>query len=519
MREVKGSRSGLTVGKYTAEGTGLVIALLCFLFVPASHAQSLESFEERVTEFTLENGLHFIIIERDVAPVASFVTFADVGSVNEPANRTGIAHMFEHMVFKGSKEIGTTNWEREQRWIRKMDDAYRSWLLERSRPVPDSIKLKQYRNRFEAYQDSAAAYVVNNEFSMIIEREGGTGLNAFTSADATGYYYSLPENRAELWFLLEADRFRDPVFREFYAEKEVIHEERRMRTDSRPIGRLVEEFLSVAYSAHPYRNPVIGWPSDIESTTIRDTREFYEQYYTPGRLTVAIAGDVDPAQMREFAERYFSDLPSRPTELDVVTEEPRQRGERRVVIEEDSQPILLAGYHTVDQMHDDWPALQILGAVISDGRTSRLYRRLVEQERVALDVTAFNGFPGTKYPSMFLTLAVPNRGVELSILERMIDEEIDKVKRGEVKESELDRAVTNARAGLIRSLNSNRGLALQFAETHAQQGDWRRVFTYLEDLESVRLEDLQRVAKRYLVKENRTVGSIVNRDSTGKEND
>jgi len=488
--------------------------LLSLLLLPMLvQSQQLETFEQRVTEFTLENGLHFIIIERDIAPVASFVTFADVGSVNEPANRTGIAHIFEHMVFKGTREIGTTDWESEDKWIRKMDEAYRKWLAEINRPNPDRDRAEMLKEEFERYQAAATEYVVNNEFSMIVEREGGTGLNAFTSTDATGYFYSLPQNRAELWFLLESDRFRNPVFREFYAEKEVILEERRMRTDSRPIGRLIEEFLSVAYSAHPYRNPVVGWPSDIQATTIEDTKSFYERYYTPHRLTIAIAGDVDPDRMRELAEAYFSDLPPGESVLDIVTEEPPQRGERRFVIEEDSQPILLAGYHTVDQMHPDWPALQILGSIISDGRTSRLYRRMVEEEQMALDVAAFNGFPGTKYPSMFLTLAIPNRGVELSRLEQVIEEEINKIKDGELTKGELQRAVTNARAGLIRSLNSNMGLALQLAETHAQKGDWRRVFTYLEDLERVSLDDLQRVASRYLVRKNRTVGTIVNRDT------
>lgn len=487
--------------------------LLIFIWTSVSWAQDLEVFEERVTEFTLENGLHFIIIERDIAPVASFVTFVDVGSANEPVNNTGIAHIFEHMVFKGSKDIGTTNWEEEQKHIDAMDEAYKAWVREKYRPDPDEEIIAQYWEDFEKHRDAASEFVVTNEFDEIVSREGATGLNAFTSADATGYFYSLPQNKAELWFTLEADRFKNPVFREFFEEKEVIMEERRMRTDSSPIGRLIEEFLSVAYSAHPYRNPVIGWPSDITSTTIEDTQRFYETYYSPSSFTIAIAGDVDPDQMRELAEIYFSDIPAGEPAPEVRTIEPEQRGERRFVIEDDSQPFFLAGYHTVDQMHPDWPALQLLGSIISEGRTSRLYRRMVQDEQLALNIQAFIGFPGTKYQSMFLTFAVPNQGVGLDEIENTIDEEIQKTKDGDITQEELDRALTNARAGLVRSLNSNMGLALRLAETHGQQGDWRRVFTYLDDLQSVTLDELQRVANEYLINKNRTVGKIVNREA------
>jgi predicted Zn-dependent peptidase len=502
----------MLIKRIIARGT---ILSLIFGFAASVQAQNLEAFEEKVTEFTLNNGLHFIIIERDIAPVASFITFVDVGSANEPVNNTGIAHIFEHMVFKGSKEIGTTNWEEEQNLIDEMDEAYRAWVREKYRPNPDEELMERYWEEFEKHKEAAAEYVVTNEFDEIVSREGATGLNAFTSADATGYFYSLPQNKAELWFSLEADRFKNPVFREFFEEKEVIMEERRMRTDSNPVGRLVEEFLSVAYSAHPYRNPVIGWPSDITSTTIADTQKFYETYYAPGAFTISIAGDVDPDRMRELADIYFGDIPAGDPAPEVRTIEPEQRGERRFIIEDDSQPFFLAGYHTVDQMHPDWPALQLLGSIISEGRTSRLYKRMVEDEQLALNIQAFNGFPGTKYQSMFLTFAVPNRGVELEVIENTIDEEIQKTKDGDITREELDRAVTNARAGLVRSLNSNMGLALSLAETHAQQGDWRRVFTYLDDLQNVTLDDLQRVANEYLVKKNRTVGLIVNREAEG----
>lgn len=481
------------------------------------YSQGLDTFEEKVTEFTLDNGLHFIIVERPVAPVATFVTFVNVGSVNEPVGNTGVAHIFEHMAFKGTKEIGTTDWESESRAISKADYVYQQWVRERSKPNPDEERLERLKNRFDTLVEEADQYVISNEFTQIIEQNGGTGLNAFTSADATGYFYSLPQNRAELWFSLESDRFLNPVFREFYAEKDVVMEERRMRTDSNPVGRLIEEFLSVAYSAHPYKNPVVGWASDIRGTSIEDAKRFYQQFYTPSNITIAIAGDVDPDKMKELAETYFGRMkPGRPAP-EVITKEPEQRGERRFVMIEESQPFFLSGYHTVSQSHPDFAALQLVGSIVSQGRTSRMYKRLVEDEQLALAVQAFNGFPGTKYSGLFLTLAVPNQGVTLAEIESVIEEEMQKVKDGDIAQDELDRALTNARANQVRSLNSNMGLALGFAEAHAQQGSWEESFRALERLEEVTLEDLQRVAQTYFVKNNRTVGMIKNQADDEQE--
>ena len=497
---------------------GLLASLLFQLLPASAGAQDLTAFEDKVTEFTLDNGLHFIVVERPVAPVATFVTFVNVGGVDEPVNNTGVAHIFEHMAFKGSSRIGTLDYAAEIDAIHRMDVAYQQWINASFAVEPDQAQLDQLWQEFEHWQAQAAQYVRSEEFSQIIEREGGVGLNAFTSADATGYFYSLPQNKAELWFFLEAERFRDPVFREFYVEKNVIMEERRMRTDSNPQGRLLEEFLSVAYSAHPYRNPVVGWESDITATTIADTRRFFETWYVPSNMTIAIAGDVRAGDMKVLAEKYFGDMPAAPHPPAVKTAEPPQRGERRFVIEEQSQPLFIAGYKTVAASHPDAAALEMLSRILSDGRTSRLYRRMVQDEPLALGVQALTGFPGSRYPSLFVTFAVPNAGVPLSAIEQMLEEEIEKAKQGDISQQELDRAVTNARAGVVRGLNSNMGLALNLAQAHAQHGNWREAFAYLEDLDAVTLADLQRVAQQYLVRSQRTVGLIQNSSTNSGTN-
>jgi len=488
--------------------------LLGIMLMPlALTAQNLEAFEENVTEFTLDNGLHFIIVERPVAPVASFVTFVNVGGVDEPAGHTGIAHIFEHMVFKGSKTVGTTNWEEEQANIDLMDEAYRAWLEEKYQPEPDQEKMAQHWADFEEYQEKANSYVKTNEFDEIVSREGATGLNASTGYDFTNYFYSLPQNKAELWFNLEADRFKNPVFREFYEEKDVIMEERRMGVDSDPFGRLREEFGSIAFTAHPYGRSLIGWPSDIEATTIQDTEQFFRTYYTNDNFTFAIVGDVDPDEMRELAETYFGDIQSTHDAPTLKTQEPEQRGERRFTIEEESQPILFIGYHTVSQTHPDYAALQMLSAILSQGRTSRMYKTLVQDEELALAAQTAVGYPGTKYQNMFIAFGLPNQEVDIDDLEEAMYVEIEKVKEGDITQQELERAITNARANLVRSLNSNMGLAVRLAQTQGQQGDWRRLFTRIGDLQNVTLDDLQRVANQYLVAQNRTVGKIINRSS------
>ncbi len=473
-------------------------------------SQNLESFEERVTEFTLDNGLHFIIVERNVAPVAHFFSLVDVGSANEPVGNTGIAHIFEHMVFKGSHTIGTTNYEEEVQYINQMDDAYTAWLQEYNKFETDEERLAELWAVFEELQEKAGEFVVNNEFTQIIEREGATGVNAFASADATGYFYSLPQNKAELWFMLEADRFMNPVMREFYIEKDVIYEERRMRTDSNPFGRLLEEFAATAFSAHPYKNPVVGWPSDIRNTTIADAWDYHEKFYAPSSFTISIVGDVDPAEMRRLAEKYFGPMPYRDPAPELKVEEPTQRGERRFVIEERSQPIYLEGYHTVNNQHPDYQALNLLGNILSSGRTSRLYRKMVVEDQSALQASALHGYPGSKYPGMFLAYVIPNQGVEMEDVEQTLRDEFQKIIDEGVTEEELERVRTNARAGLVRSLTSNQGIAQTMAFAHVNGGSWKTAFTNLDRLNEVTVEDIQRVAETYIKKSNRTVGMIKN---------
>lgn len=496
---------------------GLILLCLALLLGSSISAQNLKEFEKKVTKITLDNGLRILVIERHEAPVVSFLTYVNVGSADEPMGKSGVAHIFEHMAFKGSTYIGTTNAKEEKVWLDKTEASYVTWLNEKNSPKPDTSKIAAAWEAFNKAQEEAKKFVVNNEFSQIVDREGGQGMNASTGSDQTMYYYSLPSNKTELWFNLEAERFKDPVFREFFVEKNVVKEERRMRTDSSPIGRLIEEFLAVAYTGHPYGISGIGWPSDIESTTIEDATDFYKKYYVPTNMVIAVAGDVYPDQIKKLAQTYFGDIPKGNPAPKNLIKEPKQRGERRFSIEEQSQPWYIEGYHTVAYDHPDSKALEMMSAILSGGRTSRLYKTMVEEKQQALTVGAFNGFPGDKYETMFLTYALPNQGVTVEELEASINEEIEKVKNGDVKEAELERAKTNARASVIRSLGSNTGLAMALAEAEVRYDDWKAFINQTQEIQKVSLADIQRVANTYLVKSNRTVGIIKKADEPKKE--
>ena len=487
--------------------------LLLACVVPAAEGQDLlGQFEEKVTTFTLDNGLDVVVVERPDAPVASFATYADVGSVDEPEGKTGVAHMFEHMAFKGTTTIGTQDIQKERAALQQQEEVYLALRRERMKgPQADSARIAELEQQFQDAQEEAQSYIEDGAFENLLEREGATNINATTSPDATIYRYSLPANKAELFFALESDRFANPVLREFYTERDVVMEERRQRTESSPTGRLFEEFLTTAFKAHPYGNPTIGHMSDLQRLSRTDAREFFETHYGTENLTVGISGDVDPERMRALAEEYFGRLAAGEAPLPVRSDEPEQLGERRVVIREQTQPFVVMGYHRGSMQSANAPVYDVLADVLTGGRTSRLYQRLVEQEK-ALQVQAIPAFPGSKYPTLFGIIGVPSRGVSPDSVEQDIYAELDSIKTNGITQAELERAKTRSRSQLIGQLDSNMGLAIQFAETETLTGDWRTVFRRLEDIQAVTVEDVQRVAQDVLTRSNRTVAMIKTSD-------
>lgn len=473
-------------------------------------SQDLEAFEKNVTEFTLDNGLTFIVVENHESPVVSLLTYANVGSVNEVKGITGLAHVFEHMAFKGTTTIGARDLNAEYAAMEKVDKLYSELRRERHRRHDaDPDRLVKLEEDFDSAKKEARNLAVSNEMDEAIDRAGGTGLNATTGVDATRYFYSLPSNKIELFFALESSRFLDPVLREFYIERDVVMEERRMRTESRPLGRLIEEMLSTAYKAHPYGEPTVGHMSDLESMTRAEAMEFFRRYYGPGNLTILISGDADPISVKKLAHKYFDRLPPSPPMEPVETIEPLQFAERRIVMQDKSQPVFLMGYHKVDIKHDDNLVFQVMADILGSGRTSRLFKTLVKEQKIAINASSFTDFPGSKYPNMIVFFAFPSKGQTAADCEKIINDEIERIRNQKVSEEELARAKVRARVNLIRGLESNMGLALQMAHFHVLTGNWRNLFHSIDRIDQVTAEDINRIANQYLVPKNRTVASIV----------
>lgn len=475
---------------------------------PTSSIQPyLDRVKQKVTEFSLENGLKFIVLERHEAPVVSFITYADVGGVNEPVGKTGVAHFLEHLAFKGTTKIGTTNYAAEKELLNQLDE------------INDRIKAAQKANRpaevaklqaeFARVEAEAAKYVIQNQFGQIVQQSGGVGLNATTSADATRYFYSFPANKLELWMSLESERFLEPVFREFYREKEVILEERRLRTDNSPIGQMVEVFLATAFQVHPYRQPVIGYAEDLKNLTRADVREFFETYYTPSNMTIAVVGDVDPAEVQRLAKIYFGRYPAKPNPPQVEQVEPPQTQPREVTLRLPTQPWYLEGYHRSAVSHPDDAVYDMITAILSDGRTSRLYKSLIEEKQLALNAQGFSGFPGNKYPNLLLFYALTAPGHTVEEVAKALHTEIERLTNEPVSALELERAKNKAKADLLRSLNSNSGMASLLVEYQVKTGSWQNLFKQIESIEAVTAADIQRVAKKTFVPENRTTGRLL----------
>lgn len=485
-------------------------AFICFFLLAATAlcAQDLASFEKRITVKKLANGLTVIIMERPEAPVFSFYTRVDAGSAQEVPGITGLAHMFEHMAFKGTHEIGTKNWPAEKVALEKVEQAYAAYQHENEKEVGRDVKKVAALEK--AWQDATAKaedYVIPNQLGEIVESQGGVEMNATTDRDETVYFYSFPENRLELWAYLESARFLQPVMREFYKERDVVYEERRMSVESSPQGRLIEQFLAAAYEAHPYGRPILGWPSDLRSFSATDAMNFFHKYYVPSNIVITVVGDLKAATAMPIIEKYFGRIPAGPAPEPLRTKEPPQDALRTIVIHDPSQPLYLEGYHRPDVRDPDDAVYEVMSDLLSKGRTSRLYRSLVRDKRIALAAQG-GSFPGDKYPSLFYFFAVPTQGHTAEEMAKPIHDEIERLKTQDVSDEELESIKTRAKADLIRGLGNNQGLAVQLGEYQAIYGDWRELFRQIDEIDKVTKADIRRVANKTFSENNRTVGVI-----------
>lgn len=469
----------------------------------------LQEAVERVTRFQLDNGMTFIVMERHRAPVISFVTYADVGGVDEDKGKTGVAHFLEHLAFKGTSQIGSLNDEVEQELLEALEQVFVA--LEQTE---DEEERQRLQTTFDQLQEQASQYVDREAFGRIVEQAGGVGLNAATSKDSTRYFYSFPANKLELWMSLESERFLDPVFREFYEEREVILEERHSRVDNSPIGRLIEEMQQEAFRVHPYGFPLIGLEQDLRTLTPTDVREFFETYYVPSNLTFAIVGDVDPEAVQRLAEIYFGRYPKGEDPPTVTEVEPEQEEMRELTLRLPTEPWYLEAYHRPAIDHPDDPVYDVISSLLSSGRTSRLYQALVETG-IALGVQSNASFPNNKYPNLVLIYGLTAPGHTVDEVAEAIHGQLEQLQTEPVEPQELERVISRAQAGLIRVLDSNSGMARLLAEFEVKTGDWRNLFTQIQQLEAITPDQIQQVAEQTFRAENRTVGRLLTAEDEG----
>ena len=475
-----------------------------------------------VIETNLANGMRLLMVERHDEPSVAGGWVAHVGSSNERPGITGIAHLFEHMMFKGTPTIGTKNYKKDLEIIAAQERireqmrqeekqtraAYRKGLIDDPlKPENKTERYRQLENQFEKLVAEQREILVKSEYDQIYSRQGGSSMNAFTTEDLTAYFVNVPANKLELWMWMESERLLHPVFREFYAERDVVFEERRMRTDSTPLGKFEEELSAMFWEALPYSWPTVGWPSDIPAISKAQADEFYALYYSPQNVTLILVGDFKPASATALARTYFARIPRGPRDPpDVVTLEVKQAAEKRMYAEAEANPQVDIMWHTVGFQHKDSYPLRILGQILSN-RTGRLYKGLVLGSGVATEVFASQN--PQKWGGYFNAGGEAHDGHTPEEVEQGVVENIEKLKQQEVPPDELQKVKNNFAAAEYRRLSSNFAILMQLMLNDGE-GDWQEVNAGGPKLQAVTAADVKRVANKYFTRETRTV-AIYNR--------
>ena len=488
----------------------LVLLIVFIVSIPGLLAAS--TLGDNVREHRLENGATLLLIERHTSPtVAAYISFR-VGSVNETSEERGAAHLLEHMLFKGTKTLGTRNYAAEEPMLEQINALGAQIDRLKNQVASDPHELERLRAELTRLQKEHRQFVVTDEFSRIYAENGGIGYNAFTGKDQTTYLINLPANKLELWAAIESDRLQNAVFREFYTERDVVAEERRRSYESNPQGMLYETLLATAYKVHPYRDPVIGWESDIANLSPEKIRGFFSRYYTPVNMVITLVGEFESVAAIELVERYFGKLNPGVPVPPVSDREPQQRGERRVVIDFDCENSMMIAFHKPTMPQAEDYAFDILMQVLADGRASRLYRELVVEQEVASSVDIFSA-PGARYDNLMIIRLEPRSGHSTAEVEAALYRELERLQDEPFSEAEIAKARKQITMGQMRRLKSNSGLARTLSSFEVL-GDWRYLLDYEEKLNMVNAQDIMKIAERYLTADNRTV-AILSRGGEG----
>jgi predicted Zn-dependent peptidase len=482
----------------------LVCLLLLAFLIPCAYGIG---FSDKAKTFTLSNGMTFYVYERHQMPTFCGMIMAKVGSVDERRGETGLAHFFEHLAFKGTPVIGTSDYAKEKPILDQIDKLGEELSAEYAKgDKADAQKMEALKQQMKDLQNETLKYAVKDELGKIYSENGGRGLNAGTGQDMTEYFITLPANRLELWFLIESERFKYPAFREFYSERDVIAEERRMG-ENMPGENLYEEFENAAYTLHPYRHSVVGYMEDIQTFTRPKAMTFFRAFYIPNNLTAAVVGDIRLEDVKRLAEQYFGDIPRGPEPPRPDFLEPKQKGERRVTTEFDAQPQLLIGYHMPKTPDKDAYTLEMTGEILSLGDSSRLTRDLVTNRQLAVSIYASAG-TGKRYASLFMISGEPRSPNTAADLEKAVYEHLEKLKAEPVKKEELEKVINQREAQLYRGFSNNMYIAMRLLWGAVIEGDIDAEFKRIDALKKVTPEDITDAAKRTFVFDNRVVGTL-----------
>ncbi len=476
----------------------ITLSLLYFLFWSSTAwSQNIDPFERLkngVERFELSNGLRVVMYRRDRAPIFAGQTWVKVGGVDEVPGKSGVSHMLEHMAFKGTTTIGTKNYQEEEPLLARLDVLFGK----------ESLTESDKKEVFKVYEKLSKLWV-QDEFSKLYKERGGVSLNAGTSKDYTFYMISLPTSAFEFWCWMESERLLNPVFRQFYKEREVVQEERRMRTDDNPSGKLYETAMAMSFMSHPNRLPTIGWATDITKLTVADLKELYDAYYIPKNMVISLVGDLEVEKVKPMLEKYFGRIPGTKQIIpEVRTVELPQGGARDIVVEFDTSPAFMLTYHKpVFPYNPDDAYFAVLHGILSDGRSSLLYKELVEEKKIATAISTGEG-PGERYPSVFYAYGMPAKGVLNIRLKNEVVKIFNRLKNQKVNETDIEAAKRRIRVGFISGLASNYGLARSLGHSELLWGDWQKMFELYELMFETTAEDVQRLVKTYFIESEST---------------
>jgi predicted Zn-dependent peptidase len=517
------------MGHWAGRASGLSCSLIALASVCTS--ASADDVALDVKRHVLDNGMTILVVERHTAPVFSAYIHYRVGSANEWPGMIGAAHLLEHMLFKGTTTLGTKDYAREAPLLAREDslraqitrEENRSRMLnfQRSLGLADvednAPRIAQLTAELEAVKTALADLVEKNEYEELYNRNGATSFNAGTGYDGTTYYVALPSNRLPLFFEVEGDRMANPILREFYAERDVVIEERRLKVDNEGDAKLFEQLIGTAFIAHPYQI-FWEWKSEVAQLTRPKLVDFFKRYYAPNRMVLAIVGDVSAEDVFALADHHFGPTPRQPDPDPIATVEPVQEGERRVCQEFDAEPYLSVGYHKTAFDDPDEIVFRVIHRVLSDGRTSRLYKSLVLDQQIAVHVSTYD-FPGSEsgdlYPNLLGIDVVPKAPHTTADAEQALYAELDRLGREPISGDELQKVKNRIEADFVWSLYSNLGLASNLAEYEARAGNWQYLLTVRDQLAKVSQNDIMRVASIAFRPQNRTVATLVPMEPEG----